>query len=71
MVNRLRYQAYLLRLWQVEDGGQLVWRASLEDSHTGERQGFPGIDALIAFLGEQVRNPQREGDASQDNAGGK
>ena len=26
-----RYLAYLLRLWQVKDGGQLVWRASPED----------------------------------------
>jgi len=65
-----RYLAYLLRLWQVKDAGKLAWRASLEDSHTGERQGFPSLEALVAFLWEQVRNRQPEGEASQDNEGG-
>ena len=70
MGNRLRYLAYLLRLWQVKDGDQLVWRASLEDSHSGQRQGFPDVEALIAFLWEQVRARQPEGEASQGDEGG-
>ena len=45
-----RYQAYLLRLWQVISGGHLVWRASLEDVHTGTRRGFASLDELISFL---------------------
>jgi hypothetical protein len=45
-----RYISYLLRLWQIERQGQLVWQASLEDSRTGERQGFGNVDALLAFL---------------------
>ena len=49
-----RYLSYLLRLWQIESKGQLVWRASLEDARTGERQGFASIDALLAFLREQT-----------------
>ena len=52
--DQQRYLSYLLRLWQVESKGQLVWRASLEDSRTGERQGFASIDALLAFLREQT-----------------
>ena len=44
------YLSYLLRLWQIESKGQLVWRASLEDARTGERQGFASIEALLAFL---------------------
>jgi hypothetical protein len=47
-----QYASYLLRLWQVESKGQLVWRASLEDSRSGERQGFASVGALLAFLRE-------------------
>lgn len=68
MANRKgRYLAYLLRIWQVNDAGKFAWRASLEDPHTGERQGFPNFDALIAFLWEQVSQGQCEAEISQDN----
>jgi len=33
-----RYLSYLLRLWQASSGGELVWRASLEDPHPGDRR---------------------------------
>lgn len=49
-----REQVYLLRLWQVESDGHLVWRASLEDAHTGERQGFADLALLYAHLAEQT-----------------
>jgi hypothetical protein len=45
--------SYLLRLWQTETEGQLVWRASLESPQTGERRGFRNLDALFAFLRQQ------------------
>ena len=45
-----RYKAFLLRIWQAENEGKLIWHASLEDSHTSERQGFPSLDALFEFL---------------------
>jgi hypothetical protein len=60
-----RYLAYLLRLWQIKDAGKLVWRASLEDPHTGERQGFANLEALIDFLWGQIRNSKREGGLDQ------
>ena len=44
------YHAYLLRLWQVKDQGQLVWRVSLDNAHTGERHGFGCLDELFAYL---------------------
>lgn len=54
MSNRRRgYVAYLLRLWQVEEGEDAPWRASLESPQTGERLGFAGLVELFAFL-EQV-----------------
>jgi hypothetical protein len=49
-----RYLSYLLRLWQIESEGELVWRASLESPHTGERRGFASLKALFAFLQQQA-----------------
>lgn len=48
------YRAYLLRLWQVCDGGRLDWRASLEDAHSGERRGFARLADLVRFLESQA-----------------
>ena len=44
------YCSYLLRLWQVRSGGELVWRASLEDPRTGIRRGFATLEQMFAFL---------------------
>ncbi len=43
------YLSYLLRLWREGEGGQ-AWRASLESVASGEQRGFPGLDALFAYL---------------------
>jgi hypothetical protein len=48
------YASYLLRLWAIEDQGRLVWRASLESPHSGERWGFASLDALFAFLRQET-----------------
>jgi len=48
------YASYLLRLWPIEDKGRLVWRASLESPHSGERWGFASLDALFAFLRQET-----------------
>ena len=62
-----RYLSYLLRLWQIESKGQLVWRASLEDARTGERQGLASSASMLAFLREQTNEVTRA-DESQDEA---
>ena len=52
-----RYCSYLLRCWQEQHLvhlGPAAWRFSLEDPHTGERQGFATFEALIAFLQEAL-----------------
>ena len=54
-----RYFSYMLRLWQVEDDGELTWRASLESPQTGERRGFANLAVLFAFLEEQTRCAER------------
>ena len=59
--ERPGYLAYLLRLWRVNDDGKPVWRASLENPHTGERHGFASLERLFAFLEEKtVELAQRE-----------
>jgi hypothetical protein len=52
--KRRRYLSYLLRLWQIESEGELVWRTSLESPQTGERTDFPSLDALFTFLEQQI-----------------
>ena len=62
--EKRRYTSYLLRLWPAEDKGDIVWRASLESSHTDERWGFASLDALFAFLRQQTAGTfdSREGE---------
>lgn len=58
------YRSYLLRLWQTEQNGNFVWRCSLEEASTGQRQNFASLAALLAFLraetGEQPVMKQKE-----------
>lgn len=44
------YIAYLLRLWQTEEGGKAIWRASLEDPHTRQVTGFASLQALEEYI---------------------
>ena len=62
------YIAYLLRLWQANNSGQIIWRASLENSHTGERHAFATLDALFTFLGAETKAVTVQGgpDANAD-----
>jgi hypothetical protein len=48
------YLAYLLRLWQIQDKGEIGWRASLENAHTGEKLAFAHLDELVTFLRERI-----------------
>jgi len=58
------YLAYLLRAWRVVRNGEAVWRASLEDVDTGERHGFASLEALFAYLREELR--RGEGPAPEE-----
>jgi hypothetical protein len=44
------YRAYMLRLWRVQGEQGPNWRATLEDAQTGERRGFPDLEALCRYL---------------------
>jgi hypothetical protein len=66
MSNRRRgYKAYLLRLWQVEEGENAPWRASVESPQGGERQGFAGLADLFAFLERKTREIMQDSSASE------
>jgi hypothetical protein len=67
--ERRQYVAYLLRLWQVPSGGGRVWRASLQDVHTGERRGFISVAQMIAFL--EVQTSGAPGAAASDGLSAK
>jgi hypothetical protein len=61
------YRAYMLRMWSVEQSGQAVWMASLEDPHTGERLGFSNVEALMVYLRELTDSSQNEEERLRDN----
>ncbi len=58
-----RYQSYLLRLWQVSEGGRPAIRISLENTQTRERLGFRDLEALLAFLKERIEIYEAREDA--------
>ncbi len=53
--QRPGYQVYLLRLWEVRNGEQIHWRASLENARAGENYGFGSLEALFEFLQAQTQ----------------
>ena len=56
------YLAYLLRLWQATSDERVVWRATIENPHTGERHAFATLDALFAFLDAETAAIARKGE---------
>lgn len=51
--GRPTYLFYMVRLWLAgNSAGQPVWRASLENPHTGERLAFGDAKELVAFLAD-------------------
>jgi hypothetical protein len=52
-----RRRVYMLRFWEVlsqDPAERSAWRFSLEDPHTGEKLGFADLEALVAFLSEEL-----------------
>jgi len=63
MTNPTDYRAYLLRVWRVQQADRAVWRASLEDPHTGERRGFASLAQLIDYLQQTLEKQPRNEEA--------
>ncbi len=58
MNKKSYYQSYLLRLWQVSEGGRPALRISLENTQTRERRGFTDLEALLTFLREGIETSE-------------
>ena len=56
----MKYRSYLLRLWPTRSKGQVIWRASLESPHTGQRKGFASLRDLFAFLEQEIGQCTRD-----------
>jgi hypothetical protein len=50
----------MIRLWHVDETGDAAWRVSVEDVHTGRRQGFADLPSFFAFLEEDVTTVDEE-----------
>ena len=60
------YFSYLLRMWQIRRGDELVWMASLDDPHTGKRYSFTGLARLFAFLLKKTQEADRQAEKRSD-----
>jgi hypothetical protein len=54
MQEPVPYCAYLIRLWPTRRGGAAGCRVAMQSVTTGERQEFPDLEGLLAFLRAQV-----------------
>jgi hypothetical protein len=59
-IHQRPYLSYLLRLWQVYQDGQQIWRASLESAQTGALLYFANLAELTAYLAQQVRTAEHQ-----------
>jgi hypothetical protein len=53
------YRSYLLRLWREGHNRQPLWRASLESAQSREVYHFASVEALFAFLRQQIMSEDR------------
>ncbi len=49
------YQAYLLRLWLIDEGEKCVWRATLENAQNRERISLSSVDELLTYLTDTTK----------------
>lgn len=52
--EKVTYRSFLLRLWQVEQNGDWIWRCSLEETETGWHRKFVSLDALFGYLSAET-----------------
>lgn len=65
--HQAQYRAYLLRIWPAKEGERTVWRASLEDPHTGQRLGFSNLERLFVYLSDQTTMSDPDQDATRSS----
>ena len=71
--QHLCYRAYILRLWQERPASPAhpaVWRFSVEDSRTGQRQGFGSLEKLTAYLRARMEAGEQGGRGAEETRRG-
>ena len=53
------YMAFMLRLWRSKTNGETCWRASLEQTDSGERIGFICLADLVRYLEQLTGSSSR------------
>ena len=53
------YMAFMLRLWRSKTNGEDCWRASLEQTDSGERIGFICLADLVRYLEQLTGSSSR------------
>ena len=59
MIKQHLYKAYLVRVWPIKSGRQLIWRASVESIQTDEYRYFATLEGLFAYLWQQSEEEDR------------
>ncbi len=67
MEQKHRYFSFLLRVWLAGNNHQPQWHASLEDTRTGDRKGFPSLEALYTYLKNQTRSDIEDKEVVQND----
>jgi hypothetical protein len=57
MPDERNYRAFLVRLWAVSQGDEVVWRGTVQDAHTGARMAFADLAGLCEFLKAVTATP--------------
>jgi hypothetical protein len=60
LAKKADYVSFLLRLWQSDEDGHLVWRASMESAQTGEKRYFRSVSLLTDYLEKEFIPHQKE-----------
>jgi len=60
LAKEVDYVSFLLRLWQSDEDGHLVWRASLESAQTGEKRHFRSVSLLTDYLEKEFTPCRKE-----------
>ncbi len=55
--DKATYRSFLLRLWQVEQNGDWIWRCSLEETGTDQPQNFVSLEVLFGYLNSEIGSP--------------
>ena len=66
------YRSYLLTFWEErsrDPSVPVVWRFSLEDPRTGQRHGFPNLEALVAALKQEMASTWMDKDEPERASG--